>query len=169
MNLVKVKINKQQKKVLFISIVLFVILYYFVQGVAGKRIIYNTTPSLDGYVYLLDMNNKQITRNSLVAFYPPENPFYKEKGLLKQVWGMPGDKVEFKADGAFYINDIYKGKAKKQSSAKKPVELEQSENGTIKSGQYFVGTPHPDSFDSRYKYIGNINEKNIIGIARRII
>lgn len=167
MNLVKV--NKKQKRIFIISAILFIFLYYFIQGISGKKIIYNTTDSLDGYVYLLDKNNKEVTKGSLVAFTPPQNPLYENSRFLKQVWGVPGDTVEFKKDGTFYINNTYKGKAKSKSSSEKPIKLAHAESGKIKDGEYFVATPHPDSFDSRYKYIGNINEKNIIGTARRII
>jgi conjugal transfer pilin signal peptidase TrbI len=41
--------------------------------------------------------------------------------------------------------------------------------GTIPRGCYFVGTPHRDSFDSRYAAIGWACRPRIIGVGEAIL
>jgi conjugal transfer pilin signal peptidase TrbI len=38
-----------------------------------------------------------------------------------------------------------------------------SEPGVIPPGHYFMTTPHKDSLDSRYKMIGLIDTKRLVG------
>jgi len=47
----------------------------------------------------------------------------------------------------------------------KNYELHPIETGKIPAHKFFAYTPHRDSFDSRYKEIGLIDEKDIIGTA----
>ena len=41
--------------------------------------------------------------------------------------------------------------------------------GTVPDGCYFVGTPHPDSFDSRYGEIGFICGPQILGTGEAVL
>ncbi|MDV7546769.1 signal peptidase I [Acinetobacter pittii] len=133
-------------------------------GVAGYSLALNTSQSLSGTVYLVNQNDKKVVRNQLVAFVAPKTKYYSDYNrFIKYTWGVAGDDVQFDKNGTFYINGMKKGVAKSFTKHYEP--LEHSESGTIPKGKFFVGTNHLDSFDSRYKLIGNIDEKNIIGRA----
>lgn len=162
---------RNYKKILWIALftylILFVVISLFSNGIGGKRFILNTTDSLPGYLYLLDENSKDLKKGNVVAVIVPQNPFSKNQNFLKQVWGVPNDNVSFDKLGNFFINGELKGIAKKVTTGTQQ-PLIHSEPGVIKANHYFLGTPHKDSFDSRYIYIGNIHEKNIIGNASLI-
>lgn len=162
---------RNYKKILWIALftylILFVVISLFGNGIGGKRFILNTTDSLPGYLYLLDENSKDLKKGNVVAAVVPENIFKSNRNFLKQIWGMPGDKVTFDASGDFSINGSVKGTAKKFSSGSY-TPLTHAKSGIIEDDHYFLATPHKDSYDSRYIYIGNIHEKNIIGNASLI-
>lgn len=165
------KKHRSSKKILAMSgviyLILFVLVLVFSKGIGGKRLVINTTPSLPGHLYLLDENRKTLVKGNVVAVIVPQNPFSKNRNFLKQVWGVPNDNVSFDKLGNFFIDGELKGIAKKAiEDTQQP--LIHSEPGIIKANHYFLGTPHKDSFDSRYIYIGNIHEKNIIGDASLI-
>lgn len=163
--------RKSIKKILAISgivyLILFVLVLVFSKGIGGKRLVINGTPSLPGYLYLLDENSKTLVKGNVVAATVPKNDFVENRHFLKQVWGLPGDDVDFDDYGDFFINGELKGRAKRETKNGQ-LPLIHSKSGAIKPNYYFLGTPHKDSFDSRYTYIGNIHEKNIIGDARLI-
>ena len=125
---------------------------------------FNRTASLNGYLYLVVKNPEEIHRGDLVAFYPPpNNPFNKnDEWFVKQVVGMAGDEIIVK-DRIFFINNVELGKAKESTLS--GYELEALPAGTISNNKYFVWTSHKDSFDSRYKLVGLIDEKDIFGTA----
>ncbi len=126
----------------------------------------NGTDSLPGVLYLVLKTEVPTTRGDLVAFYPPENRFYpREMFFIKKAMGMPGDEVTRKGRD-FYINGGYVATAKTRSRSGKP--LRPGPAGVIPDGHYFVWTPHPDSYDSRYEDIGWISKDRIIGRAVRL-
>ena len=90
--------------------------------------------------------------------------FFAKEGhkVIKIIGGVAGDVVEQK-NREFYINGKYMGYAKPLSKKGKALEI--GFNGTIPEGKYFLYTPHKDSFDSRYKAMGLIDESDIIGTA----
>ncbi len=126
----------------------------------------NGTDSLPGVLYLVLKTEVPTTRGDLVAFYPPENRFYpREMFFIKKAIGMPGDEVTHKGQD-FYINGEYIATAKARSRSGKP--LQPGPTGVIPDGHYFVWTPHPDSYDSRYEDIGWISKDRVIGRAVRL-
>lgn len=133
-------------------------------SVAGFKVVMNSTPSLPGYVYLVD--TKAIPKvGELIAFIPPKNPFLNSAGFLKIVGGVEGDIVS--VDGQrFYVNGKYIGESKSESIKGQP--LLPGPTGVICRGCFFVYTTHKDSFDSRYKDIGWIDLQSVIGRAYRI-
>ncbi len=138
-----------------------------VQGLSPwVRLGINGTDSLPGVLYLVLKTEAPKTHGDLVAFYPPENRFYP-KGMffIKKAMGMPGDEVTRKGRD-FYINGEYVATAKTRSRSGKP--LRPGPVGVIPEGHYFVWTPHPDSFDSRYEDIGWIPTDRVIGRAVRL-
>ncbi len=78
--------------------------------------------------------------------------------LIKRVIGLPGDTVKF-LDNKLYINDEV---VEEEFDHKKTADYTLEEK--IPENYYFVvGDNRPISFDSRYKEIGLINEKEILG------
>ena len=82
--------------------------------------------------------------------------------FTKKVVGVEGDNVTVK-DRDFYINGQYTASAKTHSLKNEPMEL--GPTGVLAKEQYFVYTPHPDSFDSRYAEMGWVDKTQIIGVA----
>lgn len=165
---VSLVIKKGAKKRLIKYSIMAGILGLFVSvlstGVAGYSLVLNTSDSLKGSIYLINKNEKSIEKNKLVAFFAPKTKYYPNYNrFIKDTWGVEGDLVEFKSNGTFLINGEFKGAAK--GFTKSFEKLDHASGGVIQKGKFFVGTNHKDSFDSRYKLIGNIDEKNIIGRA----
>lgn len=127
----------------------------------------NINHSLPGYLYLFE-KTKDIHRGDMMAFYPPDNRFYKNTWFTKYAAGVSGDVITVK-NREYYIGDKYLGRAKEYST-KNDVLISSMTDGDhiIPDGRYFVWTPHEDSFDSRYEDIGLIKEDAIIGRAYRI-
>ena len=86
--------------------------------------------------------------------------------LVKKVAGVAGDLVTIQNQD-IYLNQQYLLTAKTESKAKR--QLQTIQEVVIPAGKFFVYTPHPDSYDSRYAEIGLIDESNICGIAYPII
>lgn len=131
------------------------------------RIGINGTDSLPGVLYLVFKQQLPETPGDLVAFHPPRNRFYRDgMFFIKKAIGMPGDEVT--SEGSrFYINGEYVGTAKQRSRTGEP--LRPGPIGVIPDGHYFVSTPHPNSYDSRYEDIGWISKNRIIGRAVRLL
>lgn len=124
----------------------------------------NITHSLPGYVFVIE-KGVPVVKGEAFAFTPPKNPYQNDHLFVKVVKGVAGDLVEWNGQ-EFYINGELLGVAKKVSLDGKP--LTRSGRGVIPQGYYFVWTPHPDSFDSRYGEIGLIHETAFIGRAHFI-
>ncbi len=127
------------------------------------KIGFNTSESLDGYIYFI-IKNATPEKHQLVAFWPPENDM-SSTWAVKYVKGVAGDSV-VRHNQSFYINDEYIGDAKTESRQGKA--LKAADHGVIPQNHYFVWSPHADSFDSRYELIGWIPESRLIGRAYRI-
>ena len=127
-------------------------------------ITFNSNHSIEGYLFLLE-KNKIPKKGELVAFWPPDNPYYQHTWFVKYVYGVGGDYVEVE-NRNFYINRRLVGKAKEKTLKGDPLEL--GPTGKIPEHYFFVATPHMDSYDSRYKDIGWIPEDRIIGRTVRL-
>lgn len=94
-------------------------------------------------------------------FHPPyqlgqivsiEHPVLN-KTVGKIIAGKPGDQISFFYD-TIYVNDTEIGRIQTVSKSGKfyhPIS-----EGKISEDHYFVYTPHPESFDSRYEEFGLI-------------
>ena len=80
-----------------------------------------------------------------------------EINLAKQVLGSEGDIVT-RHGLDFYINDRWVAKIKTNSL------LKAGPTGVLREGQYYVSTPHAESFDSRYEAIGWVHHSQCIGV-----
>lgn len=122
----------------------------------------NLTNSLPQTVFLV-IKDQSIFSGNYLAFYPPTNSIYKDnQSFIKIVAGSSGDIVRDQ-DGIFYVNNKKIGYAKPFSS--KGIPLTKAKTGIIPKGYYFVYSPHPDSFDSRYAEIGLVPQERVIGRA----
>lgn len=133
----------------------------------GVRVGLNATDSLPGLVYLVRPGEQPTSRGEAVAFRPPANRFYPERMVfVKQVLGLPGDHVT-RSGRDFFINGEFVATAKWRARSGEP--LSPGPVGVIPAGAYFVWTPHPDSYDSRYEDIGWIPAERLVGRARRLL
>jgi len=124
-------------------------------------IVINQTESLPQKVWVMALDQKP-KRNDFVAFKPPVNSGLPRNIILhKQVLGVSGDVVTLKGRD-FYINENYVATAKTHSLQNEPLML--GPTGILKEGQYYVSTPHQDSFDSRYQKMGWINGDQLLGV-----
>lgn len=134
--------------------------------IALPHLAFNATPSLPGLVYWV-VQSDRIARGDVVAFRPPANRFYPDgMGFLKVVVGLPGDSVAWRGREVL-VNGRPIGLAKERASTGEALELGPA--GRLPNDRYFLWTPHPDSFDSRYADIGWIHRDRILGRAFRIL
>ena len=123
----------------------------------------NFTQSLPNHVFVVLKYDRAISRGDYVAFlhpgggpYPPGAPF------VKIAAGVPGDTVQ-SLDRMYYVNGRPVGQAKQYSKTGMP--LRPGPTGVLPDGFFYVYTPNPDSFDSRYDGTGWIHERRFVGRA----
>lgn len=131
----------------------------------GYRFAENLTTSLNGSFYVYKAGEPW-KKGDYVAFRSNGGHGYPAGAtFIKVVVGVPGDTVS-RVDRAFSVGGHYVGLAK--THAKTGEALEAAQGGVIPPGEYFLATPNPDSFDSRYAEIGNVKDMHIIGRAREL-
>lgn len=128
------------------------------------KIGFNTTESLDGWVYLVE-KTKLPQRGDVVAVYRPAGVDSTRLDFLKILAGLPGDQIEIR-ERKFFINGQFVGEAKEHSMTGESLEMSQS--GMLAHDEYFIWTNHKDSLDSRYKKVGRVSSNTFIGRAVRI-
>jgi conjugal transfer pilin signal peptidase TrbI len=138
---------------------------------ARHALLINASPSLPFWALWLDREARP-KRGDLLVFVPPRSElltrhFGIKKHLFgKRVLGLAGDQVS--AQGRmFLINGKPIARAKPHSRLNE--RLAPGPTGTIPHGCYFVGTEHPDSFDSRYAAIGWICQPRVLGVGTPIL
>lgn len=162
----RVQLMRSRRRVALL--VLFSLLLVVVQVLAWPlyRLSFNTSESLPGHLYMVQVGVLP-AKGDYVAVRPPKNRFFPAwLGFLKQVRGVAGDVVA-EHDRKFSINGEELAYAKPQSL--KGVPLQAGPVGTLPPGHYWVWTPHPDSFDSRYADVGWIDQSRVIGRAIRLL
>ena len=131
----------------------------------------NASPSLPHWAIWLEKDAVP-TRGAIVLFAPPPSELLtahfgeRPQPFGKRVLGLPGDVVT-RRGWTFAVNGKVVATAKPVS--RKGEALELGPTGTIPAGCYYVGTDHPDSFDSRYAAIGWICANRILGVGRPIL
>lgn len=129
-------------------------------------ILINQTQSLPHWAYIVDKGVLP-ARGEMVAFTPGPNPYYPEDiAFVKIVRGIGGDEVAIEGTEVA-INGERLGAIKSLTGANMSVTA--IDPGPVPSGAYFVWSPSPDSFDSRYKEIGYVAQARIIGRARPLL
>lgn len=130
----------------------------------------NLTHSLPGTVFLIE-KHVHPKKGELAAFvYGGGGPYPKGAYFLKIMKGVPGDTVSAKDAGngyhAFFVNGNFVGRAKPLSSTGQPLTI--GPTGVLPQGNYYMVGTHPDSLDSRYNWVGWVNDSQIVGRGVRI-
>lgn len=131
----------------------------------------NTTASLPNWAFLVD-RTKTPARGDVIFFMPPPSALLRahfgERPIPfgKVVYGMAGDRVT-RRGRSFLVGGQRVATAKTVSRRGEP--LAPGPTGVIPRGCYFVATPHPDSFDSRYQAIGWICRSQVLGAGTPIL
>lgn len=131
----------------------------------------NATTSLPNWAFFV--NRKQTPRRGdIIFFVPPASAllashFGRERHPFgKIVVGAPGDRITT-LNRTFLVGGVPVATAKTVSRRGVPLAL--GPTGVLPPGCYFVATPHPDSFDSRYAAIGWVCRPRILGVGRAIL
>ena len=131
----------------------------------------NASESLPNWAFFV-ARDKAPAKGDYVFFVPPDNAlvrrhFGPETGPFgKRVIGMAGALVEHR--GAYvYVDGVRVAHMKPLTRTGEP--LTPGPVGRVPRGCYYVGTPHPDGFDSRYGEIGFACAKQIIGTGTPIL
>ncbi|EPB4516061.1 S26 family signal peptidase [Acinetobacter baumannii] len=136
-------------------------------GISNRWFIYNinVTNSLNGHVYVIK-KNESVKRGDYIGFSWKGDEFYKPGAIfVKIVSGVPGDEVTVK-DREVFVNGVKIGIAKEKSETGIP--LSPIKPTKLKEGEYFVSTPYPHGYDSRYERVGLISQNNVLGRAYEI-
>lgn len=129
------------------------------------RLAFNGSDSLPGLIYLV-LVDQPVQRDQFIAFFPPHNPYYRDgMYFVKQAKGVGGDRIE-RRGAEFYVNGQHLATAKTRSL--KGLPLQPGPAGVLPAGFYWVWTPHPDSYDSRYADVGWIAPDRVLGRAVRL-
>lgn len=127
----------------------------------------NTTESLPNWAFFVD-GARMPVRGDYVLFDPPRDPMVLELfgdppvPFVKRAVGVAGDVVTRVGDKNF-VNGKFAGVVKRISRMGKP--LVAGPVGVVPVGCIYAGTPHKDSFDSRYGEIGFVCGKQILGVG----
>ena len=131
----------------------------------------NASESLPNWAFLVQ-GNKAPAKGQYVFFTPPDGAlvrrhFGPEQGPFgKQVIGMPGSLVEHRGEFVFVDS---KRVAHMKSRSRFDEVLHPGPTGVVPPGCYYVGTAHPDGFDSRYAEIGFACRAAILGTGTPIL
>ena len=131
----------------------------------------NASTSLPNWAFLID-RERIPAKGDHVFFDPPpsallERHFGRDHDPFgKIVYGAAGDTVT-RQGRLFLVNGRPVALAKAKTLRGEPLAL--GPVGTIPRGCYFVATPNPDSFDSRYAVIGWICRQRVLGVGEPIL
>lgn len=134
-------------------------------------ILINTTQSLPNWAFFID-KGKAPRRGDFVVFNPPKTAlivahFGKDPApFAKRALGMPGDLVS--REGAeVRINGEPVAHLKRVT--RRGEVLAPGPTGTIPARCFYLGTAHPDGFDSRYGDIGFVCADRIVGSGDAVL
>ena len=131
----------------------------------------NASESLPNWAFFVRAN-KIPQKGEYVFFAPPQGELVKrhfgpDQGPFgKQVIGMPGALVEHRGEWV-YVDGIRTAHMKPRSRFGEV--LHPGPTGVVPRDCYYVGTAHPDGFDSRYGEIGFACRRAILGTGTAIL
>lgn len=143
-----------------IALVLLLLVAWWIVQNFGYAI--NLTESLPYKVFIIHLNKKPKIGDYVLFKAPINSQLPTNTRLIKLILAGAEDNVTVKGRD-FSINDKWVATAKTQSLHGEPLRI--GPTGKLKQGQYYVGTIHPDSFDSRYQRMGWITQDLILGVA----
>jgi conjugal transfer pilin signal peptidase TrbI len=155
-------ISKKWRLIIFLTLFNVGIIYALT---TNYKLLINTSYSLDNFAFIVKKNALPQQAGEYIAFNAPSNQLY-DKPFVKIVAGIPGDRLEVR-NRVFYINGKEICRAKEYSKTGMPLEI--GPTGVLPPGSYFVYSPNKDSYDSRYKNVGWVKSRDIIGIATPIL
>ena len=131
----------------------------------------NASASLPNWAFFVRAG-KEPREGDYVFFVPPagelvQRHFGPDQGPFgKQVIGMPGALVEHRGEWV-YVDGVRVAHMKSHSRFGE--ELHPGPTGVVPRDCYYVGTDHPDGFDSRYSEIGFACRSAILGTGTPIL
>lgn len=134
-------------------------------------LVINVSDSLPNWAFWIDRTRPPV-RGDYVFFRVARTPviaahFGDAPQLFgKRVYGVSGDVVT-RQGRTFLVNGVPVAKAKERS--RRGLPLQPGPTGTIPPNHYFVATPHPDGFDSRYADIGWVAHRQLAGVGTPIL
>lgn len=164
--------NKITKIVLFFTGMLIFI--EAIMFIGNYKLAINISPSLPYRLFLVKTKNyKEIKNGDFIQFINKDAQYYNGVNITKQVLAVSGDILKiniFKQpidniQGTIKYN---KTELKVKDRTVFGTKVNINNISVIPENSYFVIGYDKDSFDSRYKEFGLINQNEIIGIAKPI-
>lgn len=121
---------------------------------------FNKTSSLEYVFFITDKSTKPHERGQYVKFNLTNNKYFPRAHWTKRIEGVPGDTITV-TNREIFINGKSMGRAKEQSLSGTPCFPIAAQ--IIPPGYYYLKADHEDSYDSRYKTFGLVNESSFIG------
>ena len=122
-----------------------------------ERIVLNGTPSVRAHILI--KAPAEAPRKGDYVLVPIESRFLPNRynSLTKKVLCVEGDLLQFKR-GAFYCNGEFLHRPKHISLSGAPLTAFLWSDAVVPQGKVYVGSPHPDGFDSRYLGLFDIDD-----------
>ena len=146
--------------------------YLATQGWRDRHLVLiNASESLPNWAFVVKRGNEP-QRGSFAFFTAPKTPLIvahfgqNPSPFGKIVYGMSGDLVT-RTDDWVSVNGVRVAHVKKLS--KRGEVLTPGPVGRVPTSCYFMATPHPDGFDSRYADIGWVCPRQIIGTGTAVL
>jgi conjugative transfer signal peptidase TraF len=139
----------------------FAVLVFCLPFVASDLIAIQPTGSLARGIYIQSDIDTQLKpgdivsvsfRNENIAERPNVYPLPTDlrwHSFIKVIAGVPGDQIDITEDKLF-INGLYAGPIHSKDSKGRPLSRAMTGRYRLQTDWYFVTTPHPRSYDSRY-------------------
>lgn len=131
----------------------------------------NQSASLPGKVYLIHKGQTP-KKGEIASFLWQCDPAlcYGERIFTKIVRGVPGELVSRRGLD-FYVGDELIGTARLKGKSGRPLKPKElgPEGHRLAPGEFFMWSPHEDSFDSRYENVWTARPGKMVGTARRLI
>jgi conjugal transfer pilin signal peptidase TrbI len=131
----------------------------------------NATGSLPNWAFVVERGTAPV-RGKLAFFVVPKTPLIvahfgnNPQPFGKIVYGIPGDLVT-RADNMVSVNGARVAHLKAVSKRGEP--LTPGPLGRVPRDCYFMGSAHPDGFDSRYADIGWVCGKQLVGTGTAVL
>lgn len=129
-------------------------------ALSGVSIGINPTASQPHRAFLV-LHGRPFGRGDLIAFRFGGSSYYPEGTIfVKAVKGLPGDRLEIREDRTVWLNGAAMDVVRATDSKGRAVESSLFE-GVIPENSYFLYSPAPNSYDSRY--YGPVTKSQIVG------